>query len=158
MDSLLIALLLAVLSSFGGLGARSPHIGGNTEDGVITGMTPEYLDEPAADDPLYDQWMNRENLADCGFIAPGFVSTDDTFGSSGWECMEAARARGVGGEMVRQLLTREGDPTTVWHRITPEGTYETYTDPAPDAPGSAPWEYTECSKPGKVLERQRCQG
>jgi hypothetical protein len=103
-------------------------------------------------DPVEEQWQERSPLPSCGEITLAVGERLDAGSRPELACLEAARAKGDGAELVAGHGTVEGDPITEYYRVLPEGGAEVFIDATQDKFGSQRWEYRRCHTPTSALD------
>lgn len=95
-------------------------------------------------DPAEERWSNRTPLATCGEVQVETGNSLEEATRLGFSCLRDSVASHRGAELTVTYGTTEGDPITAYFRVTPDGSFEVYTDATKDTFGSQRWEYLDC--------------
>ncbi|WP_166021842.1 hypothetical protein [Streptomyces chilikensis] len=106
----------------------------------------------ADDGPVRDRWESRTPFSPCGEVRLARGRRMETRAARGIGCLRRALERGDGAKLAVAHPTVEGDPVRGYHRLTPRGGLEVYTD-STDAPRSdRKWSFSACHAPGWLPE------
>jgi hypothetical protein len=105
-------------------------------------------------DSVENKWASRDALPSCGEITLTHDDSLDQVGEEGVACLRAALESGEGAELKVTFYTVEGDAISVYHKVTPDGTVEVYTDSTQDKFGEQRWTHRTCEDvtPLRVLD------
>ncbi len=95
-------------------------------------------------DPVEEKWASRDVLPGCGEVRLSQGESLEQASREGVACLRAALDSGEGAELTVTYPTVEGDPITIYRRVTPTGTVEVYTDSTEDNFGQHRWTYKTC--------------
>ncbi len=105
-----------------------------------------------ASDPVEKQWESRASLPGCGLLRLQQGEEVEVDGKTELACLQRAHDSGAGAELSVRELTTEGDPITIYYRVTADGSTEAYIDSTHDAFGSRRWSFASCDEPETVLD------
>ena len=115
-------------------------------------VLPTVLLAAGCGDEVHARWEERAPLPSCGAVDFDQGETLRRDAPDELACLREALTSGKGAELQVTSPTVEGDPVTVYYRVTPEGTTEIYEDTTEDAYGSDEWSYASCGRPASVLD------
>ncbi|PWI10785.1 hypothetical protein DIZ27_10340 [Streptomyces sp. NWU339] len=104
------------------------------------------------DDPVEDRWESRAELSSCGEVSLAQGEEIQKQAVREIACLRRALKSGESAELKVTYPTVEGDPIREYHRLTPQGRLEVYTDSTDDRYSDQKWSFAECYTPEWLAE------